>query len=66
MHQLNVPEYVVDDLGRFIFANYGKNLPNSLLMAQAFILKYPHHGIKYGLSIINKVIEDRIKKDVFN
>ena len=48
---------------RFIFKNYYyRNLPNSLLVAQAFILKYPDHGKKYGLSTINKIIEDEIER----
>ena len=50
MHQLNVPQHVIDDLDRFIFENYHKNLPNSLLIAQAFILKYSDHGKEYGLT----------------
>lgn len=65
MHQLNVPQHVIDDLDRFIFENYHKNLPNSLLIAQAFILKYPDHGKEYGLTFINNVIEDGIKEGLF-
>jgi hypothetical protein len=40
-------------------------LPNSLLIAQAFILKYQNHGKKCGLSAINKAIEDGIKRGLF-
>lgn len=65
MPKVKIPQYAIDDLDRFIFANYQKNLPNSLLMAQAFILKYPYHGKNYGLSIINKTIEDGIKEGLF-
>jgi hypothetical protein len=56
--QLQIPEHVIIDLTRFISATYQHDLPNSLLIAQAFILKYPDHGRKYGLPIINRTIED--------
>jgi hypothetical protein len=65
MSQLKVPPSVIDDLDRFIFENYQKNSPNSLIIAQAFILKYPDHGRKYGLSIINKAIEDGMNEGLF-
>jgi hypothetical protein len=50
MPQLKVPEYVIDDLVSFISEKYPEDLPNSLLIAQSFILKHPNHGRKYGLS----------------
>ena len=53
-----------DDLISFIFANYSKKLPNSLLIAQAFILKYPQYGKKYGLPTINKAIEEYINSNI--
>jgi hypothetical protein len=56
--QLKVPEHVIDDLTRFISEKYRDDLPNSLLIAQAFILKYTNHGRTYGLPIINRIIED--------
>jgi len=65
MPQLKVPEYVFDDLYRFISKNYSNNLPNSLLIAQAFILKYQDHGKDFGLSSINYAIEDGIKRGLF-
>ena len=65
MPQLKVPEYVNNDLSAFIFENYSNGLPNSLLIAQAFILKYPHHGKEYGLPAINKAIEDGINQGLF-
>ena len=40
-------------LCRFISKNYPNYLPNSLLIAQAFILKYQNHGKKCGISAIN-------------
>jgi hypothetical protein len=63
--KLKVPDYVLNDLTRFIHETYYENLPNSLLIAQAFILKYPDHGKKYGLPIINRAIEYGIKKGLF-
>ncbi len=65
MPQLKIPEKVFDDLGRFISKNYPNYLPNSLLIAQAFILKYQDYGKKFGLSAINKAIEDGIKRGLF-
>ena len=59
MPQLKVPQHVIDDLNRF------NDLPNSLLIAQAFILKHPDHGRKYGLPIINRIVEDGIKEGLF-
>ena len=65
MPLLKVPKHVIDDLIRFIAEQYPHNLPNSLLIAQAFILKYPDHGKKYGLPAINYAIKDRIKQGLF-
>ena len=62
MTQKTIPKHVLEDLCRFISKNYSNNLPNSLLMAQAFILKYPDHGMKYGLPGINKAIEEWIEQ----
>lgn len=60
-----VPKCVIADLARFISERYIGNLPNSLLIAQAFILKYPEYGKKYGLIEINKIIEEGIKEKYF-
>ncbi len=65
MPQLTISEPVLDDLGRFISKNYSNYLPNSLLIAQAFILKYQDYGREFGLSAINKVIEDGIMCGLF-
>jgi hypothetical protein len=65
MTQQTIPEIIFDDLISFISENYQNGLPNSLLVAQAFILKYPDHGREYGLPGINKVIEDGIKGGLF-
>ena len=45
--------------------NYSNSLPNSLLIAQAFILKYPDHGKEYGLPAINYALEDGINNGLF-
>lgn len=62
MSQIPISNYVLDDLIRFISTNFQNNLPNSLLIAQAFILHYPDYGREYGLPLINKIIEDGIKE----
>jgi hypothetical protein len=54
--QMILPEHVLNNLVRFISNNYHKNLPNFLLIAEAFILKYPNYGKDYGLPAINKAI----------
>jgi hypothetical protein len=66
MIRLSVPDYVFDDICRFISENYSSNISNSLLIAQAFVLKYPDCGRKVGLSEINKIIEDGIKCGIFS
>jgi hypothetical protein len=65
MPQLKVSQCVIDDLTRFISSTYHDNLPNSLLIAQAFILKHQNHGRTYGLPIINQTIEDGINEGLF-
>jgi hypothetical protein len=60
-----LPEHIFNDLLRFISCKYQKPLPNSLLIAQAFILQYPEYGKEFGLPAINKAIEDGIKQDLF-
>jgi hypothetical protein len=62
---IKIPKSVFDDLIRYISATYINNLPNSLLIAQAFILKFPNYGNEFGLSVINYAIEDGIKKGLF-
>jgi hypothetical protein len=63
--QLKIPESVLIDLSRFISTNYPTNLPNSLLIAQSFILKYQEYGREFGLSAINYAIEEGIKQGLF-
>jgi hypothetical protein len=65
MPQLKIPGHVFDDLIRFISETYPMDLPNSLLIAQAFILKFPDHGKIFGLSAINYAIEEGIKQGLF-
>jgi hypothetical protein len=60
-----LPEHVYNDLIRFITCKFQKPLPNSLLIAQAFILQYPDYGNEYGLPVINYVIEEGIKQGLF-
>jgi hypothetical protein len=63
--QLKIQESVLIDLSRFISKNYPTNLPNSLLIAQSFILKYQEYGREFGLSAINYAIEEGIKQGLF-
>jgi len=63
--QMILPEHVLEDLIRLIYEKYQKPLPNSLLIAQAFILKHQHYGREYGLPVINKAIEDGIIQNLF-
>ena len=65
MPQLKVPAHVFDDLTRFISKTHQNYLPNSLLIAQAFILRFPDHGKKFGLSAINYAVEDGLKRGLF-
>ena len=58
-------EQVLNDLNRFIRERYRKPLPNSLLIAQAFILEYPEYGKVFDFSAINYAIEDGIKQGLF-
>ena len=60
-----LPERVSDDLRRFISKNYPNYLPNSLLIAQDFILKYQDYGREFGLPVINYAIENGIEHGLF-
>jgi hypothetical protein len=50
----------------FLLLIFTLNLPNSLLIAKAFILTYPDYGKDYGLPAFNKAIEDGIKSGLFD
>jgi hypothetical protein len=63
--QYILPDDVFDELIRFISNKYPNDLPNSLLIAQEVIIKYPEYGKEYGLSAINKAIEGGIKQGLF-
>jgi hypothetical protein len=63
--QMILPKHVLEDLIRFIYEKYQKPLPNSLLIAQAFILQYPEYGKEYGLPAMNYAIEDGIIQNLF-
>jgi hypothetical protein len=65
MNQKKLPEHVLNDLIRFIHEKYQKRLPNTLLIAQEFILEYQDYGREYGLPAINKAIEDGINQGLF-
>lgn len=63
--QMGLPEHVLNDLIGFIHKKYQKQLPNTLLVAQAIILEYKDYGIEYSLPVINKAIEDGINQGIF-
>lgn len=65
MPQLKVPQDVLDDLKKFIVERYPYYLPNSLLVAQTFILVYQNYGREFSLTEINCAIEDVIKQGLF-
>jgi hypothetical protein len=58
-------EQLLEDLSSFISEKYTGNLPNSLLIAQEFMLKHPDYGRELGLPAINKAIEDGIEMSLF-
>lgn len=58
-------EHVMNELNSFIMHKYSNSLPNSLLVAQEFILEYPDYGRELGLMGINKIIEEKIKTQLF-
>ena len=65
MPQLSALDYFMDDLSGFITKRYTLELPNLLLIAQAFILRYPLYGREYGLSAINQAVEEGLKQGLF-
>jgi hypothetical protein len=62
---IKIPQSVFEDLIRYICVIYTSNLPNSLLIAQGFILKYPGYGKEFGLSAINYAIEEGVNEGLF-
>ncbi len=52
---------ILYDLHGFINESYHLNLPNSLLIAQAFFMKRPVYGKEFGLTAINNAVEYIIK-----
>jgi hypothetical protein len=57
MSHLIVPQYVLDDINRFINRNYQHSLPHSLLIAQAFCLRFKNYGNEFGVSEITNAVE---------
>ena len=58
-------QILLADLKKFIALNYKEKLPNSLLIAQDFMLTHQDYGKELGLPLINRIIEDEIKKGTF-
>lgn len=66
MTQKTIPQELFYDLSMFISQNYSDSMPNSLLIAQAFILNFQDYGREFGLAAINKAVEEGIEKGLFN
>jgi hypothetical protein len=66
MSQMILPKQVLDDLISFVSRKYSNCLPNSLLVAQAFILAHQYYGREFGLTVINEAIEEGIKQGLFD
>jgi hypothetical protein len=60
MTPLTLPEYVYNDLKKFISINYSNQLPPPLLIVQAFCLRFKQYGEKFDLSTITDAVEDII------
>jgi hypothetical protein len=58
-------EQLLKDLSSFISEKYTGNVPNSLLIAQEFMLKHQDYGRELGLPAINKAIESGIDQGLF-
>jgi hypothetical protein len=58
-------EKLLEDFSSFISNKYTGNLPNSLLIAQEFMLKHQDYGREFGLPAINKAVENGIEKGLF-
>jgi hypothetical protein len=59
---MKYPDQMMDDLREFIDKNYRGGLPHSLLIAEAFMLRYPDYGNQYGLTEIHAAVESLIKQ----
>jgi hypothetical protein len=57
MSHLIIPKYVFDDIDRFIHENYHYSLPHSLLISQAFCLRFKDYGNEFGVSEITDAVE---------
>jgi len=60
MSHLIVPKYVLDDINKFIhvnYMNYHDSLPHSLIIAQAFCLRFKDYGNEFGVSEITDAVE---------
>lgn len=58
MSQVILPQYVLDELNKFINEKYTNKLPYSIIIARDFCLKYRSYEKEFGISAINDVIED--------
>jgi hypothetical protein len=52
-----VPKYVLDDINEFMHVNYHYSLPHSLIVAQAFCLRFQNYGNDFGVSEITDAVK---------
>lgn len=52
-----IPSHVLDEINKFINKNYHYCLPHSLLIAQAFCLRFKDYGNEFGVSEITDAVE---------
>jgi hypothetical protein len=56
MPYLMISQNVLYDINRFIYENYDYSVPHSLLIAQAFCLKFKGYGNEFGISEITDAV----------
>jgi hypothetical protein len=57
MYQKKIARTMLNDLEKFIHENYTGDLPNSLLIAQTFMLKFSDYGNDVDLSAILDAVD---------
>ncbi|AKB60716.1 hypothetical protein [Methanosarcina mazei] len=69
MSHLIVPERVLDDINEFIrtnYTNFHHSLPHSLIISQAFCLRFKEYGNDFGVSVIADAVEYVKKSSIEN
>lgn len=64
MNQSVLPQYILDDLNRFISNYYQEQIPYSLIVAQEFLSSFQYFGKDVSLSkVIDAVEYIRVNSD---